>query len=126
MAEQHLADRAKMPQAHNPVLERRTVENANRNLLKYLRPGLSVLDVGCGSGAITRSIAEKTGANGSVLGIDPNPNLIALAKQQAGDTPPLTSSRPMRTRLTPRSGSIWLPAPEPSNGSLSLSWHFAT
>ncbi|GAB3889562.1 hypothetical protein GCM10028825_24540 [Spirosoma agri] len=76
-------ERAVMPVAHNPVLERRTVENANRNLLKYLRLGLSVLDVGCGSGAITRSIAEKVGPTGRVLGIDPNENLIQQAIRHA-------------------------------------------
>lgn len=79
-----------MPVAHNPVLERRTVENANRNLLFYLRPGLTVLDVGCGSGAITRSIAEKTGPTGRVLGIDPSPTLIGQAKQQASSIPGLS------------------------------------
>ncbi|GAB4021122.1 hypothetical protein GCM10028773_28690 [Spirosoma koreense] len=73
-----------MPAAHNPVLERRTVEKDNRNLLKYLQPGLHVLDVGCGSGAITRSIAEKTGPTGRVLGIDPNEGLIEQARQNAG------------------------------------------
>ncbi|GAB2534816.1 methyltransferase domain-containing protein [Spirosoma aerophilum] len=76
-----------MPETFNPVLERRTVENANRNLLKYLRPGMSVLDVGCGSGAITRSIAHITGSTGWVLGIDPSESLINQANQQAGDTP---------------------------------------
>ncbi|WP_332369729.1 methyltransferase domain-containing protein [Spirosoma telluris] len=49
--------------------------------------GLSVLDVGCGSGAITRSIAEKTGPTGRVLGIDPNENLIQQARQNAGTLP---------------------------------------
>ena len=82
--------RATMPTGHNPILERRTVENANRNLLKYLRPGLRVLDVGCGSGAITRSIAEKTGPTGRVLGIDPNVNLIEQARKNAVDFPGLT------------------------------------
>lgn len=75
-----------MPAAHNPVLERRTVENANRNLLTYLRPGIHVLDVGCGSGAITRSIAEKVGPTGFVLGIDPNEGLIEQARQNAGNS----------------------------------------
>ncbi|GAB3727107.1 class I SAM-dependent methyltransferase [Spirosoma lituiforme] len=83
MINQSITDRAKMPEAHNPVLERRTVENANRNLLKYLRPGLAVLDVGCGSGAITRSIAGKTGPTGRVLGIDPGSALIEQAGQHA-------------------------------------------
>ncbi|GAB3769891.1 methyltransferase domain-containing protein [Spirosoma horti] len=90
MADQYITDRAKMPVAYNPVLERRTVENANRNLLTYLRPGLTVLDVGCGSGAITRSIAEKTGPSGRVLGIDPSPTLIEQAKQQASTIPGLS------------------------------------
>ncbi|AKD56166.1 class I SAM-dependent methyltransferase [Spirosoma radiotolerans] len=90
MADQSITDRAKMPVAYNPVLERRTVENANRNLLTYLRPGLSVLDVGCGSGAITRSIAEKTGPTGYVLGIDPSPTLIEQATQQAHTLPGLS------------------------------------
>lgn len=79
-----------MPAAHNPVLERRTIDNANRNLLKYLRPGLTVLDVGCGSGAITRSISEKTDPTGRVLGIDPSPTLIEQAKQQASAIPGLS------------------------------------
>lgn len=89
MSKQTATERAKMPAAHNPILERRTVDNANRNLLKYLRPGIRVLDVGCGSGAITRSIAEKVGPTGFVLGIDPNENLIQQAWQNAGNQPGL-------------------------------------
>lgn len=85
MADQTATERAEMPAAPNPVIERRTVDNANRNLLKFLRPGLSVLDVGCGSGAITRSIAEKIGKRGRVLGIDPNATLIEQARQHIGD-----------------------------------------
>ncbi|QIP16619.1 methyltransferase domain-containing protein [Spirosoma aureum] len=89
MSEQTATERATMPAAYNPVLERRTVENANQNLLKYLRPGLSVLDVGCGSGAITRSIAEKVGPTGRILGIDPNDKLIEQARQNSGSLPGL-------------------------------------
>ncbi|MBD2700400.1 methyltransferase domain-containing protein [Spirosoma sp. BT702] len=86
MENQTLTQRATMPAAHNPVLERRTVANGNQNLLKYLRPGLSVMDVGCGSGAITRDLAERIGPTGRVLGIDPNAGLIEQARQNAGDT----------------------------------------
>jgi len=89
MSDQTAIERAKMPAALNPVLERRTVENSNRNLLKYLRPGLSVLDVGCGTGAITRSIAQIVGPTGRVLGIDPNAGLLEQARQQAADMPGL-------------------------------------
>ncbi|GAA4400127.1 hypothetical protein GCM10023187_12960 [Nibrella viscosa] len=90
MSNQPDTDPAKMPDAPNPVLERRTVENSNRNLLKYLKPGLSVLDVGCGSGAITRSIAEKAGPSGRVLGIDPSESLLAQAHRNAAGIPQLT------------------------------------
>ena len=90
MSDQIATERATMPTARNPVLERRTVENANRNLLKFLQPGIRVLDVGCGSGAITRSIADKIGPTGFVLGIDPNGNLIEQARQNAVDGPGLT------------------------------------
>lgn len=89
MSDQTATERAKMPIAHNPVLERRTVENANRNLLKYLKPGIRVLDMGCGSGAITRSIAEKVGPAGYVLGVDPNENLIEQARQNSDNRPGL-------------------------------------
>ena len=94
MTDKIAAERARMPTGSNPVLERRTVENGNRNLLKYLRPGLSVLDAGCGSGAITRSIAEKVGPTGYVLGVDSNSDLIEQARngltlRQAGNAPGL-------------------------------------
>lgn len=87
MSDQSPAERATMPTGHNPILERRTVENGNRNLLTYLRPGLSVLDVGCGTGAITRSIAHHVGPTGRVLGIDPNADLIEQARRSLNNRP---------------------------------------
>ncbi|MFD1144867.1 class I SAM-dependent methyltransferase [Larkinella insperata] len=81
--------RAAMPTVANPILERRTVENSNRNLLKHLQPGLAVLDVGCGSGAITRGIAERVGPQGRVLGIDPGETLIADAQRHTAEVPQL-------------------------------------
>ncbi|RRA98958.1 methyltransferase domain-containing protein [Larkinella rosea] len=89
MSDQTATSRAEMPKAANPILERRTVENSNRNLLKHLKPGLSVLDVGCGSGAITRGIAERVGPQGRVLGIDPSENLIVQARSHSESLPQL-------------------------------------
>ncbi|MFC5412113.1 class I SAM-dependent methyltransferase [Larkinella bovis] len=89
MSNETATTRAAMPQVANPILDRRTVENSNRNLLKHLRAGISVLDVGCGSGAITRGIAERVGPQGRVLGIDPGEKLIAEARQHAVDFPQL-------------------------------------
>lgn len=76
---QHIAEeRAKMPEGTNKVLDRRTLATDNRNLVKYLKEGVSVMDVGCGSGAITKGIAEKV-APGKVTGIDSSEALIAQA-----------------------------------------------
>lgn len=81
--------RAEMPEGTQRVLDRRTVDNDNRNLLPLLTNGSSVLDVGCGSGAITKGIAEKTGPEGRVMGIDPNESLIALANKNYAGIPQL-------------------------------------
>lgn len=75
-------ERAAMPQGTAAVLDTRTVENANANLLSVLQPGLSVLDVGCGSGTITKGIAKYAG---KVTGIDRSEELISLAKTNAGN-----------------------------------------
>lgn len=42
-----------------------------------------VLDVGCGSGAVTRAIARHLGATGTCTGIDISAPLIELARQRA-------------------------------------------
>ena len=61
------------------ILGRRTLEHDHRHLATLLRPGLSVLDVGCGTGAITAGIARAVGPDGSVAGIDRNQELLAVA-----------------------------------------------
>ncbi|QHT71594.1 class I SAM-dependent methyltransferase [Rhodocytophaga rosea] len=77
-------ERAAMPSGTHVVLDRRTLENSNKNLLKWLKPGMAVLDVGCGTGAITKGIAEKTGLKGKVAGIDVSEELITKAKLNFG------------------------------------------
>ena len=74
--------RAEMPTGTAAVLDERTLRNSNTNLLQVLREGQRVLDVGCGSGAITRDIADLVGPSGEVRGVDRSTELIALAKQR--------------------------------------------
>ena len=45
--------------------------------------GEHVLDVGCGSGAVTRAIATRVGSRGFVIGLDPSPELLAVARELA-------------------------------------------
>src|SRR5438309_11684352 len=71
------------------ILGRRTLERDHRCLAELLRPGLLVLDVGCGSGAITAGIAKAVGPHGSVLGIDRDPALLELARTEYAMLPNL-------------------------------------
>lgn len=45
------------------------------------RPGENVLDVACGTGVLTRAAAEIVGQNGSVAGVDINPDMLSLARK---------------------------------------------
>ena len=56
----------------------RTVENSAAYLIPHLRPGLSLLDVGCGPGTITADFAGRL-APGRVCGIDPSADVVAAA-----------------------------------------------
>lgn len=46
-----------------------------------LRPGMNVIDVGCGSGRLTIPIAQWVGPTGSVLGIDIKAQRVQQAEQ---------------------------------------------
>jgi ubiquinone/menaquinone biosynthesis C-methylase UbiE len=45
--------------------------------------GMRLLDVGCGAGDVSMLAAKFVGPNGSVFGIDQNPQVIAVAKRRA-------------------------------------------
>jgi ubiquinone/menaquinone biosynthesis C-methylase UbiE len=44
---------------------------------------MRVLDIGCGAGDVTMLAAELVGASGSVVGIDRNADVIAVARARA-------------------------------------------
>lgn len=48
-----------------------------------IEPGMDVLDVGCGSGAVTRRAAEWVGAAGSLTGVDISEVLLNKARATA-------------------------------------------
>ena len=43
--------------------------------------GERVLDVACGTGVLARAARSATGASGVVVGLDPNPGMLAIAKE---------------------------------------------
>lgn len=50
-----------------------------------LRPGERVIDVGCGTGAVTLRAARAVGSAGRVAGIDISREMLALARQAAAN-----------------------------------------
>ena len=51
-----------------------------------VRPGQRVLDVGCGTGYLSRLVARSVGPNGIVVGIDPSESMIQYARRKAAST----------------------------------------
>ena len=48
-----------------------------------LQPGDHVLDVACGTGIVARRAADTVGAGGQVVGLDPSPAMLAVARSVA-------------------------------------------
>ncbi len=61
--------------------ERRFRERLVR--LARLAPGESVLDVGCGTGALAIAAGKQVGSAGEVCGVDPSPEMVARARRKA-------------------------------------------
>jgi ubiquinone/menaquinone biosynthesis C-methylase UbiE len=55
----------------------RLIQAANPQL------GEQVLDVACGTGIVARKVAAHIGSNGSIVGIDLNPNMLTVARATA-------------------------------------------
>ena len=52
------------------------------------RAGERVLDVGCGTGIVARSVAPLVGERGAITGIDVNPNMLAVARRVSAPSRP--------------------------------------
>jgi len=65
----------------NSIFNNRSLTSDYRTLVPILKEGMNVLDVGCGTGAISKGIAEAVGQSGSVIGIDVTKKFIESGKK---------------------------------------------
>ncbi len=62
----------------SPVYRRRILRRAG------LRPGMAVLDLAVGAGALARAALDVLDAAGRVVGVDPSPGMLAEARKTPG------------------------------------------
>src|SRR6266545_5088796 len=67
---------------HRAFLSSRTATREAAFFLPFLKPGMWLLDCGCGMGALTTSLAEWL-APGEVIGIDREPSQVNAARAWA-------------------------------------------
>ena len=58
----------------------RTVENSAAYILPHVRPGVRLLDVGCGPGTITADFARRL-RSGNVVGVDASAEIVTAARR---------------------------------------------
>jgi ubiquinone/menaquinone biosynthesis C-methylase UbiE len=62
---------------------RRLLFQPDRLVDRYVRPGDTVLDIGCGPGLFTRAIARKVGDTGLVIAVDVQDGMLEILKEKA-------------------------------------------
>ncbi len=69
------------------LLQGRLYDDYTEHALRLagLRPGMRVLDVGCGPGDVSFIAARLVGPTGTVLGVDAAPEMIELARARAAE-----------------------------------------
>jgi ubiquinone/menaquinone biosynthesis C-methylase UbiE len=68
-------------QTTTKIFDNRSLQSDYATLIPLLRNGLKVLDVGCGTGAISKGIAQMVSPNGHVTGIDNTEAFIKSGKE---------------------------------------------
>jgi ubiquinone/menaquinone biosynthesis C-methylase UbiE len=73
-----------------------------------IAPGMRVLDVACGTGALSRAAARRVGAAGSVVGIDLSPPMLLVARAHLVD-PGMPHITYLRGKADALPALPWLP-----------------
>lgn len=81
--------------------------------------GHRVLDVACGTGILARGAVERVGPSGHVVGLDPNPGMLAVAQKlddriewREGTAEAIPSEDGVFDRVVSQFGMMFFPNPE--------------
>jgi len=66
---------------------RRLTQNPRRILKRYIREGMTVLDLGCGPGFFTLPMAEMVGPSGHVIAADLQEGMLDIVRNKVHETP---------------------------------------
>lgn len=66
------------------------------------RPGKRVIDIGCGTGIVARTVASRVGPSGRVTGVDLNASMLAVAQRKSADSVPPIEWLESRAESIPR------------------------
>ncbi|MDW5290202.1 class I SAM-dependent methyltransferase [Formosa sp. PL04] len=126
-------------QAATKIFDNRSLEVDYRTLKPFLKEGMSVLDVGCGTGSISKDIANSIGKSGKVTGIDNTAKFIESGKETYKNIPNLnllhtdlfdfqttekfdliTSARTLQWLSNPKAALLKMKSLLKPNGSISI------
>ena len=68
-------------QAATKIFDNRSLKMDYRTLEPLLKKGITVLDIGCGTGSISKDIANTIGNTGTVIGLDTTEKFIKSGKE---------------------------------------------
>jgi ubiquinone/menaquinone biosynthesis C-methylase UbiE len=73
------------PEIERLQLQAAVIGSVTRRLIEQsgIRPGMHVLDIGCGAGDVSMLLAEAVGETGRVVAFDREPRAIAVARARA-------------------------------------------
>ncbi len=62
---------------------RRRLHDPTKIVGPYVKPGMTVMDVGCGMGLFSLAMAKMTGDNGRVIAVDLQQNMLDVLRKRA-------------------------------------------
>ncbi|TSA27193.1 MAG: class I SAM-dependent methyltransferase [Bacteroidetes bacterium] len=65
---------------------RRWLQNPRKLLAPFIKPGMNILDIGCGPGFFTREMALMTGSEGHVVAADLQEGMLSKVAEKIHDT----------------------------------------